>query len=87
MLKQRNSPDSLFRAQKIGVAQMVLINSGQNDSYIMTVKHLKCLENTEGAEPNNELPDCNFHRGFSAVFQNTKLVLIAEGVCVCVCRR
>lgn len=59
MVKYRNSLDSLFRAQKIGGSQMVLINSGQNGSYIMKGK---CLESTEGGASEHELAGCNFHK-------------------------
>ncbi len=61
VLKFRNSPNSLFRAQKILVTSNVMINSGQNDSIIMIVSFSQCLESMERREPETELADCNFH--------------------------
>lgn len=41
---------------------MEMINCGQNDSLIMMVSSLQCLESTEGGESDCELADCNFQR-------------------------
>lgn len=41
---------------------MVLINWGQNGSYVMKGSRFKCLESTEGGATEHELAGCNFHK-------------------------